>query len=813
LTALAHAQTVIRVPADQPSIQAGIDAAQIGDTVLVAPGTYFEMIDFKGKAITVTSSSGPASTIIDGSHLRDFIVKFVHTEKRDSVINGFTITNSCADSWPVDSFSECGGILVGATNINLGLAADPTIVNNLIHHNHGFGIRALWAGGLIKGNTVSYTTTQFDPRYDFGCDYNDGTGISIHGGTQGIFAEITGNTVEHNTGPAYGGGVDVSGSVTSVSNNTIRYNQAECYGGGLYIDVGQPISVVQNLVYENVARVAGGGIAVLYPLSVNSVQIFLVNNTVAFNTINPNRALARSFYDGSQILYGRYTGLFNNLLIANDSFAAVYCDRSLLADHNDVINSSGPRFGGGCQDFTGVNGNISVDPQFVNAATGDFHLQPSSRAIDSGNNSVADLPATDLSGNTRIQRATNASYAYVDLGVYEAPPAVLLPETHTALAIQPLQFHYGTVVTLIASVTAASTVNSGSVGFFDGTAFLGDAPVNAQGVATLMTTAIDAGSRSITASFGGTGSLSASASAMIPITVEGDATSITLAALPSSPTYSQNIVVTATVSSALATPTGIVALYTSFSIAPYATATLNEQGVATFVVPPRLDVAGYLFSAVYSTESRFAASKSPNLTVNYQPYATTTILSVVSPPVAAGKSFAAAVGVRTSDGMPPTGSPSGYVTIFDGTLSLSLTFLNQNGDGTITVSGLSYGSHLLRAAFTPLQPTYASSTSQPLLVNADVFLQLGRATRPSRGGANMAPTSSDFATTVPSAAKPDSSTAEGQFRTPIFFYIPLTTPGGSTSSDKPRSDRPRSKRKVRRSPAHTVRPVPNTRSF
>src|SRR5437762_8876170 len=102
LAAPAWAQRTINVPGDAASIQAGINAASDGDTVLVAPGTYVENIDFKGKAITVTSSAGAASTIIDASQ-GDIGVRFVNNETRSSVINGFTIKNAGLSMWPNNS--------------------------------------------------------------------------------------------------------------------------------------------------------------------------------------------------------------------------------------------------------------------------------------------------------------------------------------------------------------------------------------------------------------------------------------------------------------------------------------------------------------------------------------------------------------------------------------------------------------------------------------------------------------------------------------------------------------------------------------
>src|SRR5262245_65181591 len=96
ISSLSFANT-IHVPGDQPTIQAGVDAASPGDTVLVAPGSYVENIDFKAKNLLVRSERGAAVTIIDGNSAGSAVTcRGTGVSVCQMVLEGFTVTNGNA---------------------------------------------------------------------------------------------------------------------------------------------------------------------------------------------------------------------------------------------------------------------------------------------------------------------------------------------------------------------------------------------------------------------------------------------------------------------------------------------------------------------------------------------------------------------------------------------------------------------------------------------------------------------------------------------------------------------------------------------
>src|SRR6266478_5354343 len=143
------AATTIHVPADQPTIQAAINAATNGDTVLVSAGTYPERINFMGKAITVRGISGRRVTWIDGGG-SGTVVTFNSGEKLSSVLRGFTIINGVS----ANGFFSGGGITVDGSS--------PTIRNNIIVGNvacaDGGGLEVEFGAPLIYNNIIWFNS-------------------------------------------------------------------------------------------------------------------------------------------------------------------------------------------------------------------------------------------------------------------------------------------------------------------------------------------------------------------------------------------------------------------------------------------------------------------------------------------------------------------------------------------------------------------------------------------------------------------------------------------------------------------------------
>ncbi len=78
------------------SIQTAIDNAVDTDEIVVAPGTYFEAINFLGKAIWLRSSNGPEVTIIsaNGPEGADSVVTLASGEGGDTILEGLTLTTA-----------------------------------------------------------------------------------------------------------------------------------------------------------------------------------------------------------------------------------------------------------------------------------------------------------------------------------------------------------------------------------------------------------------------------------------------------------------------------------------------------------------------------------------------------------------------------------------------------------------------------------------------------------------------------------------------------------------------------------------------
>jgi len=328
----------IRVPRDQPTIQAGIDAAVDGDTVLVASGSYYENINFIGKGIVLISMEGPDSTIIDGENwMIDEVVCMASTENDSTVFSGFTVRNG---RWGIYLISVQGAPLItdniitdneyAIISLNIDYSMSPRICNNrIIANSGGCAIYSDFASPLISDNIISNNTTASVVEFYY------------------QFNEKTGSTWKSEECRGY--------KKAYLINNLIIENEHSVISV-INAGIGRQVYFANNLIIRN-----GGDC-----FSLNGTDgIFCLNNSIVGN-------------EGSGIIdWGSDLTIKNNIVCSNAEYGIWGAEGH---NHNNVWNNAL----GDYRSCSPGPGDISEDPLFKDPLLDDFHLMTGSPCIDAG---------------------------------------------------------------------------------------------------------------------------------------------------------------------------------------------------------------------------------------------------------------------------------------------------------------------------------------------------------------------------------------------------------------------------------------------
>jgi predicted outer membrane repeat protein len=164
-------------------------------------------------------------------------------------------------------------------------------------------------------------------------------------------------------------------------------------GGGMSTFVNYAHLTVANCIFaNNSVTVFGGGI-------VGSDNMDITNCTFSGNS---------ALSGGGAIYTNHDSPIVTNCILWGDTPNEIYwIGGAPIVNHSDVQGG----WGGG----TGIK---DVNPLFVDAANGDFHLQPLSQCINSGDNAAPSLPDSDFEGHLRKY----PSGGTVDMGADEYVP-------------------------------------------------------------------------------------------------------------------------------------------------------------------------------------------------------------------------------------------------------------------------------------------------------------------------------------------------------------------------------------------------------
>jgi parallel beta-helix repeat protein len=425
------------------TVQAAVNAANQGDEIWVAAGTYPEHI--KNKTVGPSGSEVAVDTALYGG--------FAGTETARDQRNwqtNLTILDGGSATEPTVN----GSVII----IDSSATQDTRIDGFIITRGHGIAAGGVFIGGsgpVIANNTI---TQNFS---------NVGGGILISNYKiipPQVHPVITNNTIAYNYAIEAGGGIVVVGSERLVSynkvspvisRNNISRNVSALHGGGIGIYGHAAPQITNNYIFANTAAYDevtfmgnGGGIYATSrdvddaPLQFTVCAPVIVSNVIAANGANFGGGI--HLWD-TDVEHGGIPVVTNNTVFGNNGTGISWMTTNPIIQNNLVAsNSRGLEQGdaqsapqalrnncvygnelweentnyNGLADQTGINGNISADPKVANHKIGNFRLQTGSPCIDAGYSAAIGTGWTDFDGQARIIGSA------VDIGADESDGTV-----------------------------------------------------------------------------------------------------------------------------------------------------------------------------------------------------------------------------------------------------------------------------------------------------------------------------------------------------------------------------------------------------
>ncbi len=381
------------------TITRALTLARDGTRIHVAGGTYGEGETFPLGAEALAGvqiiGQGSEETVIDATGVDSGVMSF--SGCANLVLSGMTVTGGQADR------SGGGLALSGCTAV----LDDCRVVNNHVWRSawvNGGGIYATGSDLVFKNGMIVSNSVYFD-----GAANNGGGGIYTDWRLRVLNSTIAGNEVDkrHTAFSARGGGVflrDAGGSGAD-GNRGSRF-----YFPGVHVLLRNVLvahNVGGNNKYPDV--IIGGGLHLSDKATLENVTVVDNNEWGIVNVGSVNNA----------IVWGNEKGEIATTISVTD------------VSHSNIGTGGYPA------DEPDEDGNISADPLFVDALTGNYRLQTrygrrnpetdnwihdaqTSPCIDAGTNLDWHDGGVDLDGAPRLQRGRYETVGLVvDMGAYE----------------------------------------------------------------------------------------------------------------------------------------------------------------------------------------------------------------------------------------------------------------------------------------------------------------------------------------------------------------------------------------------------------